>query len=172
MIFFPSGSSEQNYLNDALAAFNTRTGGCVKWIPRTSETNYVAITSANTGCWSYVGLLSRGRQELNLQPGNPGCLLGTSGIAEHEMLHSLGTWHEQSRPDRLYDISHKCCQKIIAFLISGISMSKSILRTSNLERNTISMQRVHQLSCYMGNMTLVVLCTTLAVLSLKITWRP
>ena len=123
--FFPSGSREQNYLNDALAAFNTRTGGCVKWIPRTSETNYVAITSANTGCWSYVGLISRGRQELNLQPGIPGCLVSSPGIAEHEMLHSLGTWHEQSRPDRLDDISHKCCQRIIEFLISGISMSES-----------------------------------------------
>ena len=95
-----SGTSEQNYLDQALATFNTRTGGCVKWIPWTSETNYVAITSAMTGCWSYVGLVSTGRQELNLQPGSPGCLNVGSGTAEHEMLHALGTFHEQSRPDR------------------------------------------------------------------------
>ena len=65
----------------------------------------MAITSALTGCWSYVGLVSMGRQELNLQPGNPGCLNIGSGTAEHEMLHALGTFHEQSRPDRQDDIS-------------------------------------------------------------------
>ena len=64
----------------------------------------MAITSAQTGCWSYVGLILNGRQELNLQPGNPGCLNGYSGTAEHEMLHALGTFHEQSRPDRFEDI--------------------------------------------------------------------
>ena len=61
----------------------------------------MAITSEQTGCWSSVGLMNRGRQELNLQPGNPGCLNVGKGTAEHEMLHALGTFHEQSRPDRL-----------------------------------------------------------------------
>ena len=56
------------------------------------------------GCYAYVGLIYRGRQELNLQPGIPGCLVNSPGIAEHEMLHALGTWHEQSRPDRFEDI--------------------------------------------------------------------
>ena len=93
----PLGTSELSYLNQALAEFNTRTGGCVKWIQRTGETNYVGITSESTGCWSYIGLLSIGRQQLNL---GPGCLTGQKGVAEHEMLHALGTYHEQSRPDR------------------------------------------------------------------------
>ena len=69
-------------------------------MPRTAESNYVAILSANTGCWSYVGRLgigiNQGRQELNLQ--KSGCVF--AGVVEHEMLHALGTWHEQSRPDR------------------------------------------------------------------------
>ena len=72
----------------------------MKWIARTNEANYVAITGEQTGCWSWVGTLNNGRQELNLQPGNPGCVNISPGTAEHEMLHALGTFHEQSRPDR------------------------------------------------------------------------
>merc|ERR1711860_90129 len=93
-------TDEQNYLNQALASFNTRTNGCIKWVPWTSETNYVTITGRNQGCYSYVGLIHNGSQELNLHPGIPGCLVNSPGIAEHEMLHALGAWHEQSRPDR------------------------------------------------------------------------
>ena len=77
----------------------------MKWIARTTEANYVAITGEQTGCWSWVGLISTGRQELNLQPGNPGCVNISPGTAEHEMLHALGTYHEQSRPDRFENIS-------------------------------------------------------------------
>ena len=68
----------------------------MQWVPRTTESNYVVIKGASTGCWSYVGRLGIGEQELNLQ--RSGCV--AKGIVEHEMLHALGTWHEQSRPDR------------------------------------------------------------------------
>ena len=90
------GSTEQNVIKAAASAFKTRTNGCVQWVPRTTESNYVTIKGANTGCWSYVGRLGIGEQELNLQ--RSGCV--SPGIVEHEMLHALGTWHEQSRPDR------------------------------------------------------------------------
>ena len=46
-------------------AFKTRTNGCVQWIPRTTESDYVTIKGASTGCWSYVGRLGRGEQGLN-----------------------------------------------------------------------------------------------------------
>ena len=95
-----SGTAERTRLDQALAAFNTRTGGCVKWVARSNEANYVAITGRQEGCFAWVGLLNDGRQELNLQPGNPGCLNISPGTAEHEMLHALGTFHEHSRPDR------------------------------------------------------------------------
>ena len=80
----------------AASNFNSRTGGCVRVVEWTTESDYIAITSGN-GCWSYVGRQG-GRQALNLQRGSPGCVF--PGIVEHEMLHALGTWHEQSRPDR------------------------------------------------------------------------
>ena len=75
--------------------FNNRTGGCIKWIPRTNEANYTAITSVYSGCFAVVGRRG-GRQLLNLQ--RFGCL--RPGTIEHEMLHALGVWHEQARPDR------------------------------------------------------------------------
>ena len=57
----------------------------------------VYITSANSGCWSYVGELSSwSSQGLNLQ--SPGC--DSLGTTMHELLHALGQKHEQSRPDR------------------------------------------------------------------------
>ena len=87
-------SFERSRINQAVSNFNTRTGGCVTWVTRSSESNYVAIISSASGCWSYVGR-TFGRQELNLASGCTG-----SGTIEHEMLHALGMWHEQSRPDR------------------------------------------------------------------------
>ena len=90
-----SGSSERNAINQGASNFNTRTGGCVRWVTRTTESDYVAITSSSSGCFAFVGRTG-GRQRLNLQRG--GCL--RAGTIEHEMLHALGVWHEQSRPDR------------------------------------------------------------------------
>ena len=46
------------------------------------------------GCYSDVGLQT-GVQLLSL---GPGCV--EHGVVLHELLHTLGLWHEQSRLDR------------------------------------------------------------------------
>lgn len=56
--------------------------------------DYVHIVKGS-GCWSYVGRLG-GKQQLSLQ--SPGCT--GVGTIMHEMIHALGFYHEQSRPDR------------------------------------------------------------------------
>ena len=57
-----------------------------------SSGNYVDVVNYGPGCWSYVGMLGWGRQELHLEDG---CFL--NGIIEHEFLHALGVQHEQCR---------------------------------------------------------------------------
>ncbi|CAB3384744.1 Hypothetical predicted protein [Cloeon dipterum] len=75
---------------------------CVRFEPaQTFNTDFLAITSAEDGCWSYVGKIG-GRQALNL--GN-GCI--SAPVAVHEIIHALGFGHEQSRPDRDKYISFK-----------------------------------------------------------------
>ena len=49
-----------------------------------------------SSCWSSVGKrYSPGYQQLSL---GPGCR--HHGTVVHELMHALGFWHEQSRPDR------------------------------------------------------------------------
>ncbi|XP_006636778.2 hatching enzyme 1.2-like [Lepisosteus oculatus] len=69
-------------------------GTCVKFVPRSHETNYLDI-KPKFGCWSFLGV-NGGAQPLSLQA--PGCMW--SGIASHELMHALGFVHEQSRSDR------------------------------------------------------------------------
>ena len=48
-------------------------------------------------CWSYIGRIywRKGGQTLSL-----GYRCNNRGIIMHEMMHAIGFWHEQSRPDR------------------------------------------------------------------------
>ncbi|XP_055348382.1 high choriolytic enzyme 1-like [Paramacrobiotus metropolitanus] len=83
---------------------------------------FVARGGPNTGCWSYVGVIG-GQQTLNLEvavnQGDPHCM--HHGIIEHEFLHAIGLWHEQSRTDRNdhveinWDNIHKNQQHNFAF---------------------------------------------------------
>ncbi|KAL7645895.1 UNVERIFIED_CONTAM: hypothetical protein RMT77_002792 [Armadillidium vulgare] len=74
------------------------TGGCIKFVPKTDQdVNYVLFVDyrePSEECWSYVGRVT-GKQQLHL---SDRCMV--SGIIQHEMLHALGVFHEQSRPDR------------------------------------------------------------------------
>jgi Astacin (Peptidase family M12A) len=60
--------------------------------PRTDEQDYLSF-EAHDGCWSRVGRQG-GVQVISL---GAGC---GRGPAVHEIGHSLGLWHEQSRSDR------------------------------------------------------------------------
>ncbi|KAG7469229.1 hypothetical protein MATL_G00126790 [Megalops atlanticus] len=76
----------------ALEQFRLKT--CMDFKPRDTELNYVSLQKG-AGCFSYVGNAQIGGQTLSI---GIGC--DYLGIVEHEFLHALGFYHEQSRYDR------------------------------------------------------------------------
>lgn len=69
---------------------------CIRFVPRTTEEDYLRITNDNTGCWSYVGRTG-GAQSVNLDA-NEGCV--SKGVTMHELLHALGFFHTHSDMNR------------------------------------------------------------------------
>jgi len=71
---------------------------CITYRPRElADADWVFIQNGanGTGCFSSVGKVG-GRQTLNLEPR----CVDRHGTIIHEMLHAIGFYHEQSRPDR------------------------------------------------------------------------
>uniref|UniRef100_A0A8C5MU24 Metalloendopeptidase n=1 Tax=Leptobrachium leishanense TaxID=445787 RepID=A0A8C5MU24_9ANUR len=83
---------EKWIINDTINQFNLMT--CLKFVTRTTQRDYVSIESGQ-GCWSYIGKVG-GKQVVNLD--RTGCM--GSGTVQHELMHALGFYHEQSRSDR------------------------------------------------------------------------
>lgn len=75
---------------DAINHINRHTN--IQLVRRTNETAYVVFVNKN-GCWSQIGRSGR-RQEISI---GPGCDFDS---IVHEICHSIGLWHEQSRSDR------------------------------------------------------------------------
>ncbi|XP_054713347.1 zinc metalloproteinase nas-14-like [Uloborus diversus] len=81
-----------NMIRSAISEFEAQT--CVSWVERTDEDIYVEIEN-DMGCWSELGRVG-GVQSLSLEA--PLCM--KKGVVMHEMMHTLGFLHEQSRHDR------------------------------------------------------------------------
>uniref|UniRef100_A0A914X8T1 Metalloendopeptidase n=1 Tax=Plectus sambesii TaxID=2011161 RepID=A0A914X8T1_9BILA len=84
-------SGARSIIADAMNQFAL--SSCIKIIPRTTQTDYIHIMP-DDGCYSYVGK-NGGRQVLSL---DDGCI--DRGVIMHELMHAVGFFHEQSRPDR------------------------------------------------------------------------
>ncbi|XP_042670489.1 embryonic protein UVS.2-like isoform X1 [Centrocercus urophasianus] len=84
--------AERSWIADALQEVSTLT--CVKFVNRTTETDYVYVERGQS-CWSYFGKIG-GRQAVGLVKN--GCM--DKGAIQHEMNHALGFIHEQARSDR------------------------------------------------------------------------
>ena len=67
---------------------------CVRYIPHTTEPDYITIIS-DRGCHSRIGKIG-GKQDVSLQKG--GCF--SRGTIIHELIHTLGYDHMQNHADR------------------------------------------------------------------------
>ncbi|XP_073249503.1 meprin A subunit beta-like isoform X3 [Porites lutea] len=87
-------ASHKKNILAAIDEFHKHT--CIRFKERKNEKYWIKF-SKGKGCWSYIGRLywRRGAQELSL-----GRRCNKKGIIMHELMHAVGFWHEQSRPDR------------------------------------------------------------------------
>ena len=61
---------------------------------------YVQFQSSSSGCWAQVGYVGHHGAFQTNQPINLGSGCVYQMVIEHEFLHAMGMFHEQSRPDR------------------------------------------------------------------------
>lgn len=90
-------SDERAYISTAFQDLADATG-VIDFIPRTNEAEYVMVVN-DGGCSSFIGRVGRffdgGSQKMNI-----GWCVNAYASIQHEMLHALGFYHEQSRIDR------------------------------------------------------------------------
>ncbi|XP_021697870.1 zinc metalloproteinase nas-7 [Aedes aegypti] len=87
------GYSDVQRIQMAFKMFHQKT--CVRFVPRASQRDFIAIEKSSSGCWSTVGRAG-GRQVVNLQSS----CLRQIGTVLHELMHALGFLHEHTRHDR------------------------------------------------------------------------
>ncbi|XP_058487037.1 meprin A subunit beta [Solea solea] len=93
--YYMEDDLEINAKGVILKAFEQyRLKSCIDFKPWSGEANYISIFKGG-GCFSSVGNRKVGKQRLSI--GNNCDRIAT---IEHEFLHALGFWHEQSRADR------------------------------------------------------------------------
>ncbi|KAA8594567.1 meprin A subunit beta [Etheostoma spectabile] len=93
--YYLEDSLEMNAKGVILKAFDQyRLKTCIDFTPWKGEENYISVFKGS-GCFSSVGNQRVGKQRLSI-----GKNCDRLGTVEHEFLHALGFWHEQSRADR------------------------------------------------------------------------
>ncbi|XP_031632721.1 zinc metalloproteinase nas-4 [Contarinia nasturtii] len=96
---FDDGYTEKDRaaILNAMEVFRKKT--CIKFhFKRTTDTYHIRFKKSNSGCGTLVGYKANQSEPIDIYL-SENCLK-LSGAIQHELLHVLGLWHEQSRPDR------------------------------------------------------------------------
>lgn len=90
-------SGDQTNLNTAISQFNSNFAGVIQFVAHTTESDYVNFyfdpNNFSGQCETFEGRVG-GEQTVG---GSASCTVAT---ILHEMGHTVGVWHEHSRPDR------------------------------------------------------------------------
>ncbi|XP_055335913.1 zinc metalloproteinase nas-14-like isoform X2 [Paramacrobiotus metropolitanus] len=89
-----SGQIARRLITDALRTIERRTDNCLNFKIRSDEKEYIGFFPGR-GCNSQVGRVPGSVTHIKL-----GSRCMAEGIILHEILHALGFYHEQNRPDR------------------------------------------------------------------------
>nr|XP_033789734.1 meprin A subunit beta [Geotrypetes seraphini] len=93
--YYLEDSLEINAKGLILKAFERyRLKTCIDYKPWEGEENYISVFKG-AGCYSSIGNRRVGKQQLSI-----GANCDRLATIQHEFLHALGFWHEQSRSDR------------------------------------------------------------------------
>ncbi|GAV09067.1 hypothetical protein RvY_18665 [Ramazzottius varieornatus] len=114
-------TEQKRIIQDALRDIMAKT--CIVFVPRRSEADYISFVNRGLGCSSYVARVG-GEQLIDLMVG----CLSMLGEIQHEVMHALGFFHEQSRTDR-----DKYVTIVWANLIPGTEDQFRTYRTDNLD---------------------------------------
>jgi len=92
--------AEKKMVQDTLAGLQAKLGGCITFQEASSGNRVLVQRPSSAVCESWIGHIGRGTQILKLggSVGGVGCY--RNGTIEHEFLHALGVYHQQSRSDR------------------------------------------------------------------------
>lgn len=85
--------SQRNNIDNYMTSMESKLG-VIKFVPYTSETDFIEIVHNDEICASYIGRIG-GKQEIFFVDE---CIV--QGIFEHEVLHAMGVFHEHTRYDR------------------------------------------------------------------------
>lgn len=98
--FISSAEEQIGHIKRGIRLLEKQT--CLRFRPRQNDTeDYIRVIVNNpSGCWSWVGNIREGMQELHLAPNSleNGCF--RLGTIVHEFIHAIGFFHMQSASDR------------------------------------------------------------------------